>query len=301
MRTVLNHEKFVSALLLVLGCIFLNLTAEAAQTFNSAAGDVNIPDGAAAPLCTTPGAFVCKSILVTGLPGSAVLRSATIVLAGDDNIGSLDAEVRSPTGSPSFLLFSRTGAVTNTDCGDTTDAAGTYVFADSVLGNWWTTAAALSGTDIMPGGDYFPSFPGGASPTGGNPNNTMSATFSGVTNGTWNVCVRDWGNNGNARLQLARLIFVDPATAAAVSISGRIMTAGGTGIGNAVVSLSGGDLTEPLITRTSSFGYYRFENVPAGGTYIVTVSAKRYTFNNPSQVFNVQDNIADANFVAEEK
>src|SRR5262245_16246779 len=109
MRTNSLHKRPVSVMLLVLSFIFFNFTATA-QTFSSAAGNINIPDGPAAPLCTAPGAFVCKSILVTGLTGSAVLQTASIVVASDDNVGSLDAEIRSPTGSPTFLIFSRTGA-----------------------------------------------------------------------------------------------------------------------------------------------------------------------------------------------
>jgi len=294
------YEKMVGLILLGFCFIFFICTA-AAQTFSSPGGDINIPDGANAPLCTAPGAYVCKNVTVSGLPGLAFLQSASVVLIDDINVGSLEVEVRAPGGSPTFLPFSRTGSTSATDCGDTTDTEGDYTFADSALGNWWTTAAALTSTDIMPSGSYFPSFPGGGpSPPAGNPNNTMGITFLGNTNGTWQVCVRDWGDNGGARLQLARLTFAVP-TAASVSISGQVITSGGAGIRNAVVTLSGGNLTEPLITKTTSFGYYRFEGIPAGGTYIVTVSTKRYTFNNSSQVLNVQEDIADVNFVAEEK
>lgn len=161
--------------------------------------------------------------------------------------------------------------------------------------------AGLGSTQIMPSGVYSLTLPGGKpAPPAGNPNNTMSLTFSGVTNGNWQVCIRDWGDGGGAKFQQARLNFAIP-TAASASISGKVMTSGGNGIINANVILTGSNLPQPLVSKTTSFGNYSFDGVPSGGTYIVTVQAKRFSFNNPSQVLNVQDNIFDANFVAEEK
>jgi len=90
-------------------------------------------------------------------------------------------------------------------------------------------------------------------------------------------------------------------TAAPVTISGRAMTEGGTGIANATIVLSGGDLTAPLVTRTNVFGYYHIDGVPAGGTYILEIISKRYSFPQPTQVINVDDNVVDVNFIAEGK
>lgn len=300
MKTYSCYASSFRVILFILCCVFFNFAVNA-QTFSSAAGNISVPYGANAPLCTSPGAYVCKSIVVSGLPSSAILRSAAIVVDDDNNMGSMDMEVRAPSGSPTFMPFSRTGATSPSDCGDNTDFEGDFTFQDTALGNWWATAAAVGDTNIMPSGTYFPSFPGGGpAPPAGNPNNTMSLTFTGVTNGTWQICVRDWGNNGGAKLQLARLTFAVP-TAASSSIAGMVVTAGGNGIRNATVTISGGNLPEPLTTRTGTFGHYSFTGIPSGGTYIITVSAKRYTFNNPSQIINVQDNIADADFIAEEK
>jgi hypothetical protein len=66
-------------------------------------------------------------------------------------------------------------------------------------------------------------------------------------------------------------------TAAAVSITGRIETPEGSGLTNAIVMLShaNGNVRP---ARSSSFGYFRFDDVTVGETYIVTVSSKRYTF-----------------------
>jgi hypothetical protein len=87
-------------------------------------------------------------------------------------------------------------------------------------------------------------------------------------------------------------------TAAPASISGRI-TAGGRGISKVRVMLSGGDLEQPIYAISNSFGYYRFENLSVGETYIIEVKSKRYTFANPTLVVNLQDNVAETNFFAE--
>jgi hypothetical protein len=88
-------------------------------------------------------------------------------------------------------------------------------------------------------------------------------------------------------------------TAAGVSLSGRVTTASGTGIRNARVTISGNALGESRVATTGSFGYFSFDGLPAGETYVVTVNSQRYTFMVPSRVFTLIDNITDADFVAD--
>ncbi|MGI8642450.1 MAG: hypothetical protein ACR2MG_21175 [Pyrinomonadaceae bacterium] len=52
------------------------------------------------------------------------------------------------------------------------------------------------------------------------------------------------------------------------------------------------------MATTTSFGYYRFEEVAAGETYIISASAKRYLFRQPSQVLNLNADNNDVNFIA---
>nr|MBA3786572.1 carboxypeptidase regulatory-like domain-containing protein [Acidobacteriota bacterium] len=47
------------------------------------------------------------------------------------------------------------------------------------------------------------------------------------------------------------------------------------------------------------FGYYRFADVPAGETYVFSVSHKRYTFNQSTQVRMIVQKTYDVNFVAD--
>lgn len=88
-------------------------------------------------------------------------------------------------------------------------------------------------------------------------------------------------------------------TAANASIGGRVTTAGGNGIRNAMVTVSGGDLTAPILVQTGSFGYYQFDGLRVGQTYVVSVMSKRFTFANSTRVIGLQSDITDFDFVAE--
>ncbi|HEX8637241.1 MAG TPA: carboxypeptidase-like regulatory domain-containing protein, partial [Pyrinomonadaceae bacterium] len=87
--------------------------------------------------------------------------------------------------------------------------------------------------------------------------------------------------------------------AAAVTIGGRVLTANGRGISRAKLVLTN-QFGEARQALTNSFGYYRFEGVAAGETYVLSVSAKTHTFSQPTIVLSVLDEIAEMNFVSEQ-
>ena len=85
-------------------------------------------------------------------------------------------------------------------------------------------------------------------------------------------------------------------TAAGVSISGRVLTPNGRGLTNARVTLT--EATgQTRTTRTTSFGYYRFSDIEAGQTVVISVQSKRYRFS--SQTLNVNEDLTDLNFTPE--
>ena len=86
------------------------------------------------------------------------------------------------------------------------------------------------------------------------------------------------------------------ATAANVSVSGRALNSIGRGIGNAIVTISSPDGSHRS-ARTSSFGYFRFDDVEAGRSYVIEVSSKRYRF--APRVLEISENIDGLDFVAE--
>ena len=84
-------------------------------------------------------------------------------------------------------------------------------------------------------------------------------------------------------------------TAALVSVGGRV-TANGRGIGRATVTLTdaSGASRNAL---TGAFGFYRFDEVEVGQTYIVSVRHKQFEF--APQIINPADELTDVNFAPE--
>ena len=83
-------------------------------------------------------------------------------------------------------------------------------------------------------------------------------------------------------------------TAAMVSVSGRVTTPNGAGLRNARVTLTDVDGNVRTAT-TSSFGFYQFDEVESGSTYIMSVSSRSYRFGSRS--VSVTDNVTDMDFI----
>jgi uncharacterized delta-60 repeat protein len=80
----------------------------------------------------------------------------------------------------------------------------------------------------------------------------------------------------------------------AVSLSGRVTTPSGLGLRNAVVNLTDA-YGERRTATTSSIGYYSFNGLAGGQTYVVTVSSRRYRF--AARVVEVSHSLDDMNFI----
>jgi hypothetical protein len=86
-------------------------------------------------------------------------------------------------------------------------------------------------------------------------------------------------------------------TAGDATISGRVTDSYGRAISSAIISVT--DLAgNKKIAYTNTFGYYSVPELEVGQSYVVSVSARRYTFANPSMVISLTDSVAGANFVA---
>lgn len=87
-------------------------------------------------------------------------------------------------------------------------------------------------------------------------------------------------------------VFFTP-TASSVTISGRVLTRKGTGVGNTRVTmttLSG----ETFTTVTNNFGYYSFGDVLAGDTVVISVRSKRESY--AAQTITVGEDAVGLNF-----
>lgn len=89
-------------------------------------------------------------------------------------------------------------------------------------------------------------------------------------------------------------------TAADAALKGRVKTSKGRGITNALVEISGGDLIEPVSYRTNQLGHFQFSGLTVGQTYVVTVTAKRFAFSEPTRIVTLLDQLSDFDFVSDD-
>jgi hypothetical protein len=110
---------------------------------------------------------------------------------------------------------------------------------------------------------------------------------------TFNFAVTAFdGVNSNATNYALEIL---PApTAASVSVSGRVLISKDYGLESARVTLTDSQGNSRTIV-TSPFGYYRFDDVSVGETYVLSISAKRGQFN--PQIVNVTEEINELNFL----
>ncbi len=84
-------------------------------------------------------------------------------------------------------------------------------------------------------------------------------------------------------------------TSASVSISGQVFTTDGRGLRNAFVTIT--DTQGNLMTaRTSAFGFYRFDEIQVGETYVIEVRSKNFQF--APQIVSVSEELTGFNFYA---
>ena len=85
-------------------------------------------------------------------------------------------------------------------------------------------------------------------------------------------------------------------SAATASVGGRILAANGIGIRNVIITLTNASGGEIRVTRSSGFGYYRFDEIPVGETYILTVRSKRFMFLPDTRIVTLLDELTDVDF-----
>ncbi len=68
------------------------------------------------------------------------------------------------------------------------------------------------------------------------------------------------------------------------TITGRVISANGSGIRRARVLVIDLMTLETQTRLTNDFGYFRFNNLPILNLYLVTVSSKSYHFSFPNQL-----------------
>ena len=265
------------------------------------------------PICTTlgnPGSPYPSTITVAGGPNLIGAMRVTLFNVHHILPDNLDVLLVGPQGQK-FVLMGDAGDAVPIDPSAPvtlifTDAAGQVLPNSSMLtsGSFEPTTWESPVTDFpapAPPGPY--NEPGSA--IGGTGPETLNGTFGfSNSNGVWSLYVRDDGGvftpeavtgciDGGWSLEFL------PVNAAVVSLAGRVTTADGHGIRNAHVVITGEGLSEAQTATTGSFGYFSFQGLNAGQTYIVTVNSQRYRFSVPSRVITLVDNLADVDFMAD--
>ena len=143
--------------------------------------------------------------------------------------------------------------------------------------------SAAGYTELRVVGGVVQSFPNGAPcPGAGSPcfDNTAKTIFvAGVTS---------FNANWTAGVPLG-------TTAAHVAVSGRVFSAEGIALRGARVILDDGT-GHPMSVVTNAFGYYHFDAVQSGGTYMLNASARGRTFT--PRVVTVNDELTGVNLEA---
>ncbi len=253
------------------------------------------------------GASYPSELLVAGRGMMAGVR-ATLFGVTHDAPERLDVLVVSPVGS-AFVLMAAAG-------GSFASADGVLTFEDAAAGHLADDGPIAAGVNHRPtacdavadlplpapaGPYYLPGCGvGGAA-------ETLGSAFGGTeANGVWRLFVRDRGT-GTAAVGKARAqggggsiagwgLQILAPTQAGVSVAGRVTDAGGRGIANAAVTISGGGFL--AVARTNAFGFYVFDAVPAGFAYTVSPSARGRTFTNAPRVIVLNDDVTGLDFAA---
>lgn len=92
-------------------------------------------------------------------------------------------------------------------------------------------------------------------------------------------------------------------SAASAAIAGRVMVDGasGKGIRNVQLTLTNTATGETRAARSGLFGSYRFEDVPTGQSYVLTVSARRFAFAPNIRFITLLEELTDVDFVGTEQ
>jgi hypothetical protein len=96
----------------------------------------------------------------------------------------------------------------------------------------------------------------------------------------------------------ANFTLTAPPSSAPASLSGRVIDLFGRGISRVTVTIvdASGDTQRAM---TNAFGYFRFESLTTGVSYVVTPAHKQYSFSPVSAVHMHSEEFSDMNFIAE--
>jgi hypothetical protein len=241
-----------------------------------------------------------SSITVSGVPTSFARIRVTLFDFVPTPGNHVDVLLVGPNGV-SYVLMAHVG-VPNPPAGPVT-----LTFLDSALAVLRTNVPLTTGTFLPTSCDEVGSFdpPAPQLPyviPGCDVDRVISETLFGAfgssnPNGLWRLYVREdevaTGSVAATILGGWGIEFVS-VTAADAIISGRVTSEDGNGIRGARVTMVDSHGVARSV-MTSSLGYYQFEEVETGESYLLGVSSRRYRFEN--RLVQVVDSLHEVNFV----
>ena len=212
----------------------------------------------------------------TGNGGGIVTGSPTILrnsIAADNTASGSDPDVSGAITSQGNNLVRNRGASVGYDPTDLPD--GTNPLLDTLKNN-----GGLSPTYALAAGS--PAINAGNNSLAAGASDQRGAGYARIVGGIVDIGAFE----------------VQGSTAASVNIRGRVLTEAGGGVPNAQVMISSSQ-AGVCFANTNPFGFYRFNGVPAGETYVFDVRSKRFLF--ATQVLTVFEDTTDLNFTAQPK
>ena len=245
------------------------------------------------------GSLYPSTITVSGAPTAVSRVRVGLFGITHGNIADIDALLVAPNGTNFIVMSDVVRGISGVNFTLTLeDSAEFFLPLNSVFDpiyNWKPTNYSPNSTL-----DDF-SINGGPLPPYGDPGaalvaDTFASKFNGINpNGVWKLYVLDDTNGINGAINGGwGLDFLGPS-AANVTVGGRIQNSQGRGVYNAKVEITD-ENGAVRATRTNSFGFYQFDEVLAGQTYVFNVRHKTYQFD--TQVITVMDELQNIDFTA---
>lgn len=214
-------------------------------------------------------------------------------------VGDLTVGIRGPNGFGTDLI-SLTGCAT-VSCSSGDNFTNTVIDDEATNDLLTVTAAGAPYT-----GSFAPVFNSSSWTVinGASPDSTPQLSrFDGAEEGDWKLVVSDQGVADVGTLNSWSLIVTPVAftctpfvpTAAGAVVSGRVIDSDGRPIRRAIITFTA-DSGSIRTARTNQFGYFRFDNVAVGQTYLFEITAKRQQF--VPQAITVQDDLTGLTFTA---
>jgi hypothetical protein len=238
------------------------------------------------------GGFIPAPVAVTPIQGNFSAWEGVAAFSAGGGTYTLSQDVTLPAAqTASFFWQDRFQSNLTEFCGGSGEpACGTQTYRVQILNT--SNVVLLTIYTVV-------NNPGQNTDTGWRGHNFSLTPFAGQTIRIRFSTVATGNGDGPGQIDIDSVSVQSPAlpTASNVSVGGRVLTDEGAGISRVSVTLTNGAGVSRSVT-TNTFGYYNFDAVASGETYIIEVNNKKYLFTNSPRVVSVQNNLTDVDFVA---